>query len=578
MSIVSRAISPWIQALWRVVRALFGGYRTGDLEDGTLVPVATKVEANQTETAKGFIPTFRPDIASVPALVLSSMAVGAAFAPDTPISIKVAHFPGAPAVPIILVTPPKEEEENNEFAGSPSKPVDAGRSPLRSITNVPRVHGKTQRRTHVPDKAKENIRLHPNVPRLCHHRVESATPSLVATTCQVATVASPEWERAKASQLKQAKEWSDAVKARRRSLPLPSKPTPSSHHGSLPARLSVSERLRLAVAGCASPLPAPAVVPPPLWGDDNVSFVLVDDEDKYEVDAINLPDTDHQLQSSTSLGSSTLMSSASSGSISSIIEAYETDFTASAWLGLRQFAESDEGNRSGLEAGACTRDVSGHAEYEGVGRGATSEDQEVGDDDHWSDGTHLWRFTYDEYFGTVTRNGHPRSPPSPTILSSGFLPVIGAWHGHPNTLRPPYFLLLFSLYSYSTVDFTCHGLSSRTPSPLLLLPACFIAADSRFSSTVSPARLSSRTPSRFPSTLPEASRLSPSFGSPNLNRKILKNRKPPSKFKNIRKVVFHSRVPPTSLVKSSKKRKIPSKFKKTVGKSRTRNSKNIAKC
>ncbi|KAJ6459551.1 hypothetical protein C8R45DRAFT_1182358 [Mycena sanguinolenta] len=376
MSILSRAISPWMHALWQLVRALLRRRHTGDLESGTLVPVATKIQSNvshlvlQNHLSHIFrslvkqgtepIPTFQPDITGVPAVVLTSMAVGAACAPDTPIAIKSAHFPGAPAIPIIVVTPPGTEEvarheDENEFAESTSNPVDAGHSPLRSITNVPRVHGKTPRQTRVLDKAKENIRLHPNVPRLCHHPVESATPSLVATTRQGVTVALPEWERAKASQLKQAKEWSEAVKARRRSLPIPPKHALAapSLRASLPARLSVAERLRPAATSCRH-----------RTTDDHISYVLVD-EDDYEVAAINLPDTDHQPPSSTSLGSSTLMSSASSGSISSLIEAYETDFTSSAWLSLRQFTESDGTNGSGLAAGAGTRDVGGHPGYEG---------------------------------------------------------------------------------------------------------------------------------------------------------------------------------------------------------------------
>ncbi|KAJ6459528.1 hypothetical protein C8R45DRAFT_1109400 [Mycena sanguinolenta] len=352
----------------RLVRALFGVPSTGDLEGGTLVPVAAKIQANkQGKVIKEPIPTFQPDIAGVPALVLTSIAIGAAFAPETPIAVKAAHFPTQRSSQLL------------------SKPVDAGRSPLRSITNAPRVHGKTQRHTRVPDKAKKNMRLHPNVPRLCHPRVESATPSLVATTRQVVTIASPEWERAKASQLKQAKEWSNAVKARRRALPIPPKHALAapSLRASLPARLSVSERLRRAVAGCLSPPPTPAAVAP-LWGHDNVSFVLADDEDQYAV-GVNLSDTDtdHQLRSSTSLGSSTLMSSASSGSVSSIIEAYETDFASSAWFGLRQFAWSDGGNRtrSGLGAGTMTRDVGRHPGYEDDERRAGSDSQEADEDD-----------------------------------------------------------------------------------------------------------------------------------------------------------------------------------------------------
>ncbi|KAF7367581.1 hypothetical protein MSAN_00821300 [Mycena sanguinolenta] len=299
MSILSRAISPFVQALWRLVRSLFGRHHAGDLEAGTLAPVEAKIEVKQSEATKERIPTFQPDISGVPALVLSSMAVGAAFAPDTPIAVKTAHFPSAPAIPIIIVTPPAtddgaKQEHDDELGQSISKPVDAGRLPLRSMTNTPRVHGKPPRKTRSEEK--ENIRLHPSAPRLCHRRVEPVTSSLSATarTRKVVIVASPEWERAKVSRLKEAKEWSEAVKARRRSLPNSPAPSqsavakPALHRASLPARLPVSERLRLAVAGCASPT-APAVVIPPLWGEENVSFVLGDDEDEYAVGAISLP-------------------------------------------------------------------------------------------------------------------------------------------------------------------------------------------------------------------------------------------------------------------------------------------------
>ncbi|KAJ7221953.1 hypothetical protein B0H12DRAFT_1241133 [Mycena haematopus] len=75
MSTLSRVISPWLQALWRLMRALFGRHPVGDLEGGTLVPVVTKIPAKKGEIVKGPIPTFKPDLCGVLALVLSSMAV-----------------------------------------------------------------------------------------------------------------------------------------------------------------------------------------------------------------------------------------------------------------------------------------------------------------------------------------------------------------------------------------------------------------------------------------------------------------------------------------------------------------------
>ncbi|KAJ6459554.1 hypothetical protein C8R45DRAFT_552639 [Mycena sanguinolenta] len=97
------------------------------------------------------------------------MTVGAALASGTPIAVKAATFPNAAVIPIIVVTLLGTEEvaRHNGPAGSTSNAVDAGRASLRSITNVPRVHGKTPRQTRVPDKAKENIRLHPATSE-CH--------------------------------------------------------------------------------------------------------------------------------------------------------------------------------------------------------------------------------------------------------------------------------------------------------------------------------------------------------------------------------------------------------------------------
>ncbi|KAJ7215134.1 hypothetical protein B0H12DRAFT_1079101, partial [Mycena haematopus] len=112
------------------------------------------------------------------------------------------------------------------------------------------------------------------------------------------------------------------------------------------------------------------VVVQPLWGDDHVSFVLDDDEEEDEGGEVNIPDTDQSL-------SSTSMSSASSGSISSIITAYESDFTSSGWLGLRQFDGAD--GRDGMEAGTRTEDV-GHG-----GGGQDTQEADGDDSDHWSD-------------------------------------------------------------------------------------------------------------------------------------------------------------------------------------------------
>jgi hypothetical protein len=163
--------------------------------------------------------------------------------------------------------------------------------------------------------------------------------------------------------------------------------------------MPLADRLRLAVASCATPAPAPAVIPvAPLWGDGNVSFVLGDEEEaeeEEEVDVVRvsmlsgLPNTEFSIDavqsqssplpspstSSTSLTASS--SSSSSGSLSLILDAFEEEFRAPAWLGLKQFPGNggDAGHEKEL------------ADNESVYGGLYMDDNEdvTDDSDPWSD-------------------------------------------------------------------------------------------------------------------------------------------------------------------------------------------------
>ncbi|KAF8189999.1 hypothetical protein K438DRAFT_2143314 [Mycena galopus ATCC 62051] len=360
MSTLSLALSPIIKALWRLVRALFGASRAGDVEDGTLV-VSVKMPDP--------VPTFKPDISGIPALVLASMAVGAAFAPDAPIGVKTLHYDTAPVIPIIIVTPPPMEEfqvsKESEATLAYSKTARTARVPLRSIINtVPRVHGKTPRKTRA--MAKENVRELPNVPRLCHRRLVDPAPVLSSMTN--AEPASLEWENQKVVELKKAREWSEIVKTRHQSLPARihidvAEPGTHKWESEKVVQLRQAREWSEAVKARRRSLPTPT--------HQTVPFLAQANHRALEEISLKLGNTDHQLLSSTA------MSSASSGSISSILEAYETDLASPTWLRLCQFGQR-------CEVQNYTSAIGSEEEQVGRGDGDFKTDEAYGED-HWSE-------------------------------------------------------------------------------------------------------------------------------------------------------------------------------------------------
>jgi hypothetical protein len=306
------------------------------------------------------------------------MAVGAAFAPGGPISIKAAQFPSAPEIPMIMFTSPTLEDLRII-----EKEIVKTRLPLGSITNTAhRVYGRTPRKPRGHDK--ENIATNPSAPHLTHPRVvyPALSPPLSPFTVQLpaprshraANVkflenvkpASAEWQQAKEAHLKQARQWTDAVKARRESLPTPSSSSCESKfiacRSSAPVRLSLEQRLRNAVAGCASP---PVVVP-------GTAKDALPDAVMY-----TLP----RPGSSTSLESAS--SSASMESVlACVLEEFEAELELAVWMGLRRFG-------GGSDEKALRRNCGVYGRKEKRGQGDTFDDEESSGDDHWSDAVSL---------------------------------------------------------------------------------------------------------------------------------------------------------------------------------------------
>ncbi|KAJ7605501.1 hypothetical protein DFH06DRAFT_1487178 [Mycena polygramma] len=389
----SRFVDTFIQALMRLVRRIFGRGRVEDAEEGKGAPMGLKSVAKVPIVAQGDIPTFKPDLAGVPALAMSS---GAAFAV-------------APTIPVIVVTPPDDKPKKTR-AREPS------RRPLQQTAVLPtkRVHGRTPpcKRAQVE---KENIADHPSAPRRpqvqaarCSLYGVQATsgnapaarspvaipassveidPKATAVTAQPGSLA---WERAKVTQLEEARAWSDTVKARhhRRSLPAvpaaPWVPAPlvrrASVSSTLPpplasctplpvtspssrVRLPIAERLKRAVVVCTPPAPEP--VPAPfarLWSDDKGSFTLgfklEEDKEERTVTKVDPRFQDTADTSLASLPSSDSLSSlSSSGSFTGILDQFEDDLLHSpAWLGRRRFPEVEEGLEDGTTTGCAHRD------------------------------------------------------------------------------------------------------------------------------------------------------------------------------------------------------------------------------
>ncbi|KAJ7431520.1 hypothetical protein B0H11DRAFT_850666 [Mycena galericulata] len=397
---LSMMLSAPIQALWRLVRCLFGRKtETIDVESGAGLVAANA--ASSEALAKDSVTTCRPALTAVSAFVLASRTA-AALLPEVPIGAKAIYVPCSFGLPIIVVTAPDSEDVPFSCVGADAgaKLQQPSRPPLRPIINgAKRIHGQTPPRKRRADSARENLGDHPHAP--CRPKSAiSRTPQRPAPVAYVpaaakasvqnvkiavATPASSEWELEKAAQLAQAREWSARVQARRRSLPTPP-PSSSSFPGSVtspspvsvsrrvsaPARLPLNERLQRAVSRGAPVSPSPITPAVPLWGDANVSFTLGDDGDDEEASATGAQHTGltHEAPAPTgpqhipALSPSSSLTSSSAGSLGSILSAFEEHLKSSLWLDLPSLEDLEEG------------------------RGARSEKevgQVVDDDDHWSD-------------------------------------------------------------------------------------------------------------------------------------------------------------------------------------------------
>ncbi|KAJ7430458.1 hypothetical protein B0H11DRAFT_2135871 [Mycena galericulata] len=397
---LSVMLSAPIQALWRLVRYLFGRKtETIDVESGAGL-VASNAASSEA-LAKDFVTTCRPDLTAVSAFVLAS-TTAAALGPNVPIGAKAIYVPCSPCLPIIVVSAPEGEDFPFSCVGADAgvKLQQPSRPSLRPIVNgAKRIYGQTPPRKRRADSARENIRDHPHAP--CRPKASmSPTPQRPAPVAYVpvaakdpiqnvkiavATPASSEWEREKAAQLAQAREWSARVQARRRSLPTPP-PSSSSFPGSVtspcpvsvsrrvsaPARLPLQERLKHAVSGGASSLPPTTPAVQPLWGNANVTYTLGDEGDDEEGPTTGTQHTGLTYEAPAptgpqhipALSPSSSFTSSSAGSLDSILNAFEEQLKSSLWLDLPSLEDLEEG------------------------RGARSEkevDQVVDDDDHWSD-------------------------------------------------------------------------------------------------------------------------------------------------------------------------------------------------
>ncbi|KAJ7809701.1 hypothetical protein B0H14DRAFT_3880896 [Mycena olivaceomarginata] len=290
-------------ALWRLVRALFGGsHREADVEDGTF---QVHFPAKEVAVVAESVPTFKPDTNGVPMLVLAPMAVGAAH-------LRTQAFPGARLIPMVVATPPPVEHSTRPRRTSLSSPSTPASSPSGQLrTPCPVV---SERRLPKPEcKRRRTSGTTPTLPVSLTAASSTSSRPVPSTPVQskvvkVAEPASSDWEHEKALQPKQAREWSDSVKARRQSLPVPPAATPVNltHHASVPARIPLADRLRRAAVGCASQPPAVRLPPASL--------------------------------SSTSLASAT-SSESIAHILGSVLDTFEADLKSPLWFGLSQFGE-----------------------------------------------------------------------------------------------------------------------------------------------------------------------------------------------------------------------------------------------
>ncbi|KAJ7167526.1 hypothetical protein C8R46DRAFT_1034210 [Mycena filopes] len=298
----SLIFSPLLDALWRLARFLFGrSERVVDAEGGTLDPfVIVKDKPEPIDPVE----TFQPKLEGVPALILSTMALGGLIAPTVSGPLPTVAVAGGPPVPRIIVTPPVEEMA---VALVPVQTHD--RIPLAPMSNnVKRVHGRRSKARASVKVEKENVQTHPQAPRPTVSPPPAAPVASKVSQADVKVImdsgkpsedlkpGSSAWQADKAQRLAEAREFSDKLKARhRRSLPTPA-PSPSAvlkplvRSASAPARISLEERLRRAVVNANTVLPAtgpvkptrPLVPAPPLWGDGHVLYILDDGEEEEE--------------------------------------------------------------------------------------------------------------------------------------------------------------------------------------------------------------------------------------------------------------------------------------------------------
>ncbi|KAJ7804686.1 hypothetical protein B0H14DRAFT_2883224, partial [Mycena olivaceomarginata] len=318
MSSMSLFFLPFLQALWRLVRALFGGARRqADPEDGNFL--AVHFPAKDAAVVADPIATYKPDLDVWRSAPPSRLTVRSAS--------RRRKRPASLAVTIRRTSPPTP--------GAPRLTHPRIVYPAPSPTLCP-----------------FTVRL-PAPGSHCAANVESL---------KAVKPASAEWQQAKEVHLKQARQWTDAVKARRESLPTPSSSSCDSkfnaRRSSATVRLPLEQRLRNAVAGCASP---PVVVP-------GTAKDALPDAVMY-----TLP----RPGSSTSLESAS--SSASMESVlACVLEEFEAELESAVWMGLRRFG-------GGSDEKALRRNCGVYGRKEERGQGDTFEDEESSGDDHWSD-------------------------------------------------------------------------------------------------------------------------------------------------------------------------------------------------
>ncbi|KAJ7167539.1 hypothetical protein C8R46DRAFT_1350527 [Mycena filopes] len=263
--------------------------RVVDAEGGTLDPVR-KVKPEPMDPVE----TFQLKLEGVPALILSTMALGGLIAPTISGPLPTIVVAGGPPVPRLIVTPPVEELAVAHVQVQQTH----HRIPLAPMSNnAKRVYGRRSKALVNVKVEKENVKVHTQAPRLTVSRPPVApVPSKVSKPSEDLKPGSSAWQADKAQRLAEAREFSDKLKARhRRSLPTPA-PSPSAvlkplvRSASAPARISLEQRLRRVVVESNLVLPAtgpvkptrPSVPAPPLWGDGHVLYILDDGEEEEE--------------------------------------------------------------------------------------------------------------------------------------------------------------------------------------------------------------------------------------------------------------------------------------------------------